>query len=87
MLAQCYQLAIKRNKSDWKWSYYLGYLHKELGESDKVIEYFNRVLELNPDAYLAWYYLGEAYRNIRDNDLAEKAFSKVIKYNSYIRSK
>ena len=74
---RCYQLAIKRDKSDWKWSYYLGYLHMELGESNKVIEYFNQVLELNPDAYLAWYYLGEAYRNIRENDLAEKAFSKI----------
>lgn len=75
--AQCYQLAIKKNKSDWKWNYYLGYLRKELGESDKVIENFNRVIELNPDADLAWYYLGEAYRNNRKNDLAEKAFSKI----------
>lgn len=76
--AQSYQLAIKKDKKEWKWNYYLGYLHKELGESGKVIEYFNRVVELNPDAYLAWYYLGEANRNIRKMDLAEKAYSRIL---------
>lgn len=79
--AQCYQLAVERNKSDWKWNYYLGYLYKELGESDKVIENFNRVIELNPDADLAWFYLGEAYRNLRNTELSDKAFSRIANKN------
>jgi tetratricopeptide (TPR) repeat protein len=76
--SQCYQLAINKNKTDWKWSYYLGYLNLELGENDLVIENFIRVTKINPDNNLAWYYLGEAYRNIRRDDLAEKAFLKII---------
>lgn len=74
---QCYQLAIEKNESDWKWYYYLGSMNMELGEADKAVENFNRVTEINPDISLAWYYLGEAYRNLRQNDLAEKAFGKI----------
>jgi tetratricopeptide (TPR) repeat protein len=29
----CYQLAIKKNRSKWHYSYFLGYLNKEMGES------------------------------------------------------
>lgn len=75
--AQCYQLAIEKNESTWIWNYYLGYLCKELGESDRVIENFERVIELNPNADLAWYYLGEAYRNLKKTELSEKAFSRI----------
>lgn len=85
--AQCYQLAIERSKSDWKWNYYLGYLYKELGESDKVIENFNRVIELNPDSDLAWFYLGEAYRNIRKTEMSEKAFSRIANKNYSLKAK
>lgn len=85
--AQCYQLAIEKSKSDWEWNYYLGYLYKELGESDKVIENFNRVIELNPDADLAWYYQGEAYRNLKKTELSEKAFSRIANKNKTNKSK
>ena len=30
--AECYRLAVKRNDSKWMWSYYLGYLNREMGE-------------------------------------------------------
>jgi tetratricopeptide (TPR) repeat protein len=74
---QCYQLATEKNKSDWKWYYYLGSIYLELGEAGKAVENFNRVTEINPDVSLAWYYLGEAYRNLRQNDLSENAFGKI----------
>ncbi len=32
--AQCYELALKRDDSQWIWSYYLGYLNMEMGASD-----------------------------------------------------
>ena len=75
--SSCYQLAIKRSKSDWKWNYYIGYLNMELGMPDLVVENFKRVLEINEEADLARYYLGEAYRNLKQYDLAEDAFSKI----------
>lgn len=75
---RCYQLAIQKNKSEWKWSYYLGYLNMELGNSNEVVENFNRVIKVSPDVDFAWYYLGEAYRNLGKYDLAEEAFLKVL---------
>src|SRR4030042_2755651 len=75
--AQCYKLAIRRSKSDWIWNYYLGYLNLEMGESEAVIENFNRVTKKNPDIDLAWYYIGEDYKNLGKNELAEEAFSKI----------
>jgi tetratricopeptide (TPR) repeat protein len=75
--AQCYKLAIKRSKSDWIWNYYLGYLNLEMGESEAVIENFNRVTKKNPNIDIAWYYIGEEYKNLGKNELAEEAFSKI----------
>ena len=81
--AQCYKLAIKRKRSDWRWDYYNGYLNVEMGKADAAIENFNRVLEINPDASLAWYYLGEEYKNIRNDSLAERSFGRIAdsRYN------
>jgi tetratricopeptide (TPR) repeat protein len=75
--AQCYKMAIRRNKSDWIWSYYLGYLSMEMGESEAVIENFNRVIKKDPNVDLAWYYIGEEYKNLGKNELAEEAFVKI----------
>jgi len=76
--ARCYKLAVKRNKSEWIWSYYLGFLNMEMGESEAIIENFNSVIEKNPSVHHAWYYLGEEYKNRRKNELAEKSFSKIV---------
>lgn len=38
---QCYQLAVKKNSGKWIWSYYLGYLNMELGESGASINNFS----------------------------------------------
>lgn len=76
--AQCYKLASGKDRSDWTWNYYLGYLKMEMGESDAVIENFKKVIRKNPDASLAWYYIGSEYRNLRNNELAEEAFGKII---------
>ena len=75
--AQCYSLACKRDKSEWIWSYYLGYLDQEMGESDKSIENFRDVIKVNPANYHAWYYVGEGYRNLGENYKAEVAYQKV----------
>lgn len=75
--AACYQLAIKKNSSKWEWSYFLGYLNKEMGESAGAVENFRTVLRENPKAYHAWYYTGEGYQNLGLNDKAEIAFKKI----------
>jgi len=75
--ATCYQIAIQKNKSKWIWSYYLGYLNREMGESRKSIANFQTVIKENPKAYLAWYYLGEAHQNLGEHDKAIVAFEKI----------
>jgi len=76
--AECYRLAVKKNRSKWIWSYYLGYLNKEMGESANSVESFETVIKENPGAYHAWYYIGEGYQNIGSNDKAELSFKKII---------
>ena len=73
----CYELAIKRDKTQWIWNYYLGSLDMEMGESEKAIANFRTVIKLNPDNHLAWYYLGIAYENIGENDKAELALLNI----------
>ncbi len=76
--AQCYELAIDKDGSQWKWNYYLGYLNMELGNPDAVIENFKRVTEKYPDLDLVWYYIGSEYKNLREIELAEESFSKIV---------
>jgi len=76
--AQCYQLAVNKNSSEWIWNYYLAYLNLEMGDAEEVITHFASVVEKNSAANYAWYYLGEQYRNLRKNELAEQSFAKII---------
>ena len=79
--AQCYNLAVMKDKRNWIWNYYLGYLNMEMGEPAAAVEHFKRVTEINPELELAWYYLGEEYKNLRNNELAEKACNMAISGN------
>jgi tetratricopeptide (TPR) repeat protein len=75
--AECYSLASKKNSSKWIWSYYNGYLNKEMGESEKAVANFNAVVKTNPGAYHAWYYLGEIYQDLGQNVKAEDALNRI----------
>lgn len=77
--ALCYELAIRRNKKAWIWNYYRAYLSLEMGESSAVIEYFDRVVERNPEVYHAWYYLGRGYRNLGNSEAAEKSLTRITR--------
>jgi tetratricopeptide (TPR) repeat protein len=74
---QCYKLATKRDHSKWIWSYYLGYLNQEMGDSKEAIDNFNAVINENPNALMVWYYLGKAYRNSGEAAKSETAFNKI----------
>jgi tetratricopeptide (TPR) repeat protein len=75
---QCYELAIKRNSQEWIWNYYLGYLKKEMGENEAVIENFSKVTEKIPENYLAWFYIAEGYQAMGSNEKAEAVYNKII---------
>ena len=73
----CYQLAVRKNSKKWIWSYYLGYLNLEQGESNKSIENFKHVIDRNPKNCLALFYTAEAYQNLGLSNNAEKIFKKI----------
>ncbi|HEX7585721.1 MAG TPA: tetratricopeptide repeat protein [Prolixibacteraceae bacterium] len=86
---QCYSLAIKQDKSKWIWSYYLGYLEQEMGDSKLAIDNFNAVIKENPKITQVWFYLGKAYQNLGSGELAEAAFKKIANLkpdNSNVRT-
>lgn len=86
---QCYTLAIKKDKSKWIWSYYLGYLEQEMGDSKSAIENFKVVIKENPKVSQAWFYIGKAYQNLGSGEMAEAAFTKIANLkpeNSNVRS-
>ena len=74
---ECYRLAIKKDGKNWIWSYYLGLINMDTGDSRSAIENFNAVINKNPRAYLAWYYLGKAYQNAGSSDKAGEALVKI----------
>jgi tetratricopeptide (TPR) repeat protein len=84
--ACCYQLAALRNRRAWIWSYYLGYLNLELGESKTSIIDFRHVTHLNREAELPWFYTGEAYKNMGMPDSAEIFFRKIISSGNNLKS-
>jgi len=72
---------VGRNSSKWIWSYYLGYLYKEMGNAEETVESFKRVLKENPAALHAWYYIGEGYQNLGMNVEAEEALARIQSFN------
>jgi tetratricopeptide (TPR) repeat protein len=79
--ATCYKLAVKRNQNKWLWSYYLGYLNRELGESNSSIDNFKMVIKQNPNNDLAWYYIGEGLQKLGKNDQSELILNKISNRN------
>ncbi|MEA3450494.1 MAG: tetratricopeptide repeat protein, partial [Bacteroidota bacterium] len=43
-------------------------LYLKIGENNKAIEYFNKILALNPDNHMAFYGLALSYYNLKDYD-------------------
>ncbi len=74
----CYALAIKKDKSDWIWNYYLGYLKREMGESEEAVAAFSEVISKNPKAYHAFYYMGQSLQDLSRYDEAEKAYRIIV---------
>lgn len=74
---QCYKLAAGKDKSEWIWDYYSGYLNQEMGDSKASITNFNSVIKADINNWLAWYYLGKAYQKMGSDNLAEAAYNRI----------
>ena len=91
--AEAYKLAVRRDKSEWIWHYYLGFLNQEMGEATISIENFRNAIKINDNAFHAWYYVGKGYQNLGENYKAEIAFNHIMDHpvknspgNSSVRS-
>ncbi len=74
----CYKLAIKRDRKEWEWNYYLGFLDLEIGDTPSAIENFRNVTAKKPDIFQAWYYEGGGYQKTGNRDSAGLAFRNII---------
>ena len=56
----CYRRAAQLAPRDWRWPYYLGSVHAELGRHGEAAEYFRSAASLQPDSVAARVGLGNA---------------------------
>lgn len=75
----CYLLAVERNPKKWEMNYYLGCLNRKLGNSEEAINNFNKVLEVQPNMYMALYYKAEALNLTGSTSKSEEIFKKISK--------
>jgi tetratricopeptide (TPR) repeat protein len=75
--SKCYALAEAKNKKEWVWSYYLGYLNQEMGDPKAALRNYRKVIKINPKNFLAWYYAGNCYQKIGSADSAIMAFKHI----------
>ena len=61
--------------------YHDGRFFLNMGEYYQAIEYFNKVLKIDPENEDAWYYKGLAYFDSNEYQDAIKCFDKVIELN------
>jgi tetratricopeptide (TPR) repeat protein len=78
--ADCYKIAITRDKAEWKWNYYLGFLDLEMGETHSAIKNFRNVTDKKPDMFQAWYYEAGSYQKSGNRDSAGLAFNRIISH-------
>jgi len=58
----------------------LAKIYRSKKDYKKAIEYFLRLIELDPSIKIAYYYLGECYRKIGENKKAYKFLAKTINF-------
>jgi tetratricopeptide (TPR) repeat protein len=80
---QCYGRAIALNPKEWRWMYYAGVLHEELGDSKAAIQYLRDVVERNPAMSQAWFRLGNSYLKTRSYADADSAFRRVLQLKDH----
>jgi len=65
----------------------LGINYYASGDLDKAFDTYSRVLDVNPDDYIAWNNLGNVYRDQFNYQAAREAYEKALELNpNYIPS-
>jgi serine/threonine protein kinase/tetratricopeptide (TPR) repeat protein len=75
----CCRLAIQMNDQLVPVHMTLGIINRETGQYEKAIQEFRRVLQIEPDSYLAYLGLGETYKRLERLKEAEAAFKNAMR--------
>ncbi len=74
----CYQRAAAFDSRDWRWPYYLGTVHAELGRHSEAASQFQAALSLRPDSVAARIRLGESLLGDGQFQRAREAFKEAV---------
>ena len=74
----CYRNAEALVPAEARWTYYLGLLHADKGETEKAEASYKRVIELRPDDLAALISIGRLYLDTGRPDQAEPVFSRAL---------
>lgn len=80
--ARCYRNAIRLERSNPRWPYYLGILLKETGSHREAREYFDLALSLEPDAIQVHNQLGDLALETADLELAGTHYRAALRSSS-----
>lgn len=65
---------------------FLGKIYVIQGDLGRIMETYNRILEIDPQNAVAYYNLGVYYYNSEDYENAERFFKKAISINNHVNS-
>lgn len=83
----CYKLALQRQPANWIWSYYLGLVNIELGNSQEACKNFKYVTTKEPDNKLSVYYTGLSYQGMGNQDSAVASYIRLLNASDKISYK
>ncbi len=73
--------AVSLDPDQYNWSYSLAYLLQLMGDYDKAISFYDRLLSRHPDDSLLHNRLGECLRGLNQLEPARRAFEKAYQIN------
>jgi tetratricopeptide (TPR) repeat protein len=74
----CYLNARTLRPNDYRWSYYLGHLHRNRGDLPTSAGFFAEALERRPDDVPTRVWLGETYLTLGRPDAAEPVLTRAL---------
>lgn len=75
---RCYESAVALDADDFRWQYFLAYLHQETGDYERAEVHFARSLEIDPDYLPARLRIGQVRLAGQKTDSAAADFESVL---------
>lgn len=79
----CYRNARSLQPQEFRWSYYLGRVHRAQGQLDEALVDFQQALEIRPTDLPALVWAGEVRRDLNDLERARELYRKALEVDPY----